>query len=337
MVTHVDVLAPALQLVAQHGQLAIVDAVKMLAGRPPVPTVPVGRHRDPRTPAFRLVSTAAPPLSRCGRSNRVGCTLRMAMHTLWGSSGGSPTAAPATLDDLKMYPCYNEYSDSEAAGSLASEEPEPSLRPLCLGPFALHEKEPYGRRCGHGIRHRVSPQGCYGGTALILDSKPRDGWFTPTVWSSSTVGASTTSSCGTPILPKTSCDTRPGTFSEGTQVARRGRFLAKQSYISWGGSTIATYDDCITQLDRGLATIYGTQALRLGVHALYGFFVSASMADAFFHDNVFAVEHLAEYRAMADSAGTPPRLNIDEHLLDRQDLLFARDNLPYPGVTYSRG
>jgi hypothetical protein len=96
---------------------------------------------------------------------------------------------------------------------------------------------------------------------------------------------------------------------------------------------LQTYDDCIIQLDQALAIDYGTPAYRLGFHAIAGAGVSAGLVDAFFHENIFALEDLPIYRAALVNESN---LNVDSGSLDRPAQLFARESLRYPGFSQER-
>lgn len=103
---------------------------------------------------------------------------------------------------------------------------------------------------------------------------------------------------------------------------------------SWtfGTSDLATYDDCIIQLERGLDKLYGSSTWSLGNRALTANFGSR-LARAFFHDNVFAVDRLSEYRASTED--WPPSYPQSE--LDRPELVFSSgEHLPHPRATYQQ-
>lgn len=109
--------------------------------------------------------------------------------------------------------------------------------------------------------------------------------------------------------------------------------LDKRGRIVFGGDIRAVYDDVMIQLERGLDALYGEGTWSLGSRALTDSF--AGLAKAFFHDNVFAVNRLAEYRAALE--GKRITYPEPEHL-DRPDMLFACDSerMGYPGVTYEK-
>jgi hypothetical protein len=114
---------------------------------------------------------------------------------------------------------------------------------------------------------------------------------------------------------------------------REDNLLTSRGYWRFGGSLLQTYDDCILQLDLALAEHYGTLEHTMGAYAIGGILAARPLTDAFFHENVFALETLSDYKAVVRQNS---RLNLDGALLDSPDLLFTRDNLPHPGVTIAR-
>lgn len=109
--------------------------------------------------------------------------------------------------------------------------------------------------------------------------------------------------------------------------------LADRKRIQFGGAILTTYDDAMIQLDRGLDDLYGAGTWSLGNFALTGSFTGLSKA--FFHDNVFAVDRLAEYLSSAE--GERIKYPEREHL-ERPELLFACDSerMGYTGITYEK-
>jgi hypothetical protein len=112
--------------------------------------------------------------------------------------------------------------------------------------------------------------------------------------------------------------------------SRAQELLSRKGYWSFGGQKLHTYDDAITQLDMALAELYGSARYTLGAHAIAGFGVSGSLADAFFHDNLFVLERLPAYRGAVEDEH---HLNLDSDLLERPEALFARDRFPHPAKT----
>lgn len=109
--------------------------------------------------------------------------------------------------------------------------------------------------------------------------------------------------------------------------------LDEKQIVTFGGNTIAVYDDAMIQLDRGLDKLYGAGTWSLGSRALTGH--SCSLARAFFHNNVFGVDRLDEY---LDSVGHQRVSYPDPEHFERLDLLFSCDSerLGYPSVTYDK-
>jgi len=106
--------------------------------------------------------------------------------------------------------------------------------------------------------------------------------------------------------------------------------LARRKRWSFGPALLATYDDCMIQVDCALDEIYGSSHWSLGNKALTT--PASEMARAFFHDNVFAIDRLEEYRTSVRE----PRFNYpDPNYLDRAELVFsASEHLPYPSLRY---
>jgi hypothetical protein len=108
--------------------------------------------------------------------------------------------------------------------------------------------------------------------------------------------------------------------------------LRDRRYWQFGRSMLHTYDDCIVQLDRGLAEMYGTDKYLLGGRALSGSLsVSRSLVKALFHDNVHALEDLPRYIAAArEFRMFPP----DEEPDSRPEVWYSStDALPSPSMS----
>lgn len=108
--------------------------------------------------------------------------------------------------------------------------------------------------------------------------------------------------------------------------------MNERGYWRFGGTLLNTYDDCIIQLDRALATVYGTEEYRLTLHALTDGAVSPLLVDALFHANVFAVD---DVRSRGPAPATRRSGNSDQVVID-PDRLFFRDGLPPPALPFSR-
>jgi hypothetical protein len=104
---------------------------------------------------------------------------------------------------------------------------------------------------------------------------------------------------------------------------------SRKGYYSFGPRKLHTYDDATIQLDSALADLYDSASYSLGVHAFKGFGVSSAIASAFFQGNVFALEKLAEQKALLDDE---PHLNLNRELLVRPDALDSPHRAPLVGI-----
>ncbi|MBZ0113008.1 MAG: hypothetical protein K8J08_11135 [Thermoanaerobaculia bacterium] len=113
----------------------------------------------------------------------------------------------------------------------------------------------------------------------------------------------------------------------------QARVLQERKYWTFGREDLTTYDDCLLQIDRGLDEIYASSEWSLGNRALtiHG---RNRLSRAFFHDNVYAIARLPEYRRSVDDG----RLCFPEpERLERRELLFCSgDDLPCPRINYQR-
>lgn len=110
----------------------------------------------------------------------------------------------------------------------------------------------------------------------------------------------------------------------------QSRLLSKRKCWTFSRSFLSTYDDCILQIDRGLDQLYRSSEWSLGSRAL-SVPGSGRLGRAFFHDNVFAIARLLQYRS---SVGDEWRnFPLPEHL-EQPDRLFASGDLPRPGLSY---
>lgn len=108
--------------------------------------------------------------------------------------------------------------------------------------------------------------------------------------------------------------------------------LGRRRYWRFGGSILATYDDCVLQLDSGLAEVYESQRYSLGAHALFGHGVSPNGINAFFHNNIFALDRLPGVRSSCEKEDS----NLPQEQLENPELLLARTGFPHPGESLAR-
>ncbi len=327
--THEELLGPVCQLVAAHGELSTFDAAQILSTRLPILRNLAGDPRSPNSAAFQLVSSAFHSLGIAGLLMQV--TPFVWRTTPAGEELSRAKPAQLTFNSLNQYPAYKEHWRT-----VARENTRQKYLALRFEHYAS------GRL--------LLLQGSFNAAPILLAyaieyhlkaalAEVKEEWSTNerTLVRSKHDLVALYKACLDHALLKTSYVSFDFMRYAGDHFERRypsgeDGVLAKHGFWSFGGSLLHTYDDCIVQLDAALAEVYHSREYLLGFHAVSGQGVSSQLLDAFFHDNVFAIERRQLYRVEP----TPDEnLNLDQSLLDRPTELFARDGLPPPSLSYS--
>lgn len=330
--THEKLLAPVLKLAAQRGELALIPTIQQMVATYPLPRFRslVGA-RDLAEPASRLVTLAVNYLAYAGLMEP---TKPLAWRiTTAGRELADRLVADLTLADLKRYPAYNEHWASVARDQLRDKfqylrfEHYASGRLLLLNgsitaalmllaytieyhlKAALVEVEQRWtaeeRKLVHGKHSLTRLYRACQDHKLLLQTYIQGDFF----------------------------DYANDHFKR-RYPSLEAEVMAERSYWSVATDILHTYDDCITQLDRGLAAHYGTDKFMLGTRALAGGFGTAeSLVKALFHANVHLLQDLPRHLAAAkESRLFPP----DEEPNARPEVWYCDEGLPDPGVSLAR-
>lgn len=326
--SHEQLLNPALQLILVRGELEIAEAIAALSARYSFPTDPQAHRRGHASPAFSLVAAAFDSLRIAGLVERKRPYLWSISAT--GQTLASTAPAEVTFDTLKQYQSYNDHWASVARDNRRHKFMDLRFEHYTGGRLLVLQ----GSHTAAAVLLAYSIE--YHLKAALIEVEANWTAQERKLVESRHELRNLYRACVRHRLIPVGCISLEFLHYAEDHFRRRyprneQALMNERGYWSFGGALLNTYDDCIIQLDRVLASFYGVDQYRLTVHALTDASVSSLLVDALFHANVFAANDI-QLRGTAPASHVPHRL--DQAPVDVERLFF-RDGLPPPALTFA--